>query len=99
MLLTDLQETRGSTLFIFWNLHISLELSGTQTFRLPLVVIECARGTCVKFLPSLHAITSIQAGFTMKIITGFGGLLLLACRPRRVLYGQWCSTVSIMNYM
>ena len=98
MLLTDLQETRGSTLFIFWNLHISLELSGTQTFRLPLVVIECARGTCVKFLPSLY-ITSIQAGFTMKIITGFGGLLLLACRPRRVLYGQWCSTVSIMNYM
>ena len=99
MLLTDLQETRGSHYSFAGTCNISLELSGTQTFRLPLVVIECARGTCVRFLPSLHAITSIQAGFTMKIITGFRGLLLLACRPPRVLYGQWCSTVSIMNYI
>ena len=70
MLLTDPQETRGSH-YSFAGTCIYHSNSRAHTFRLPLVVIECARGTCVKFLPSLYAITSILAGFTMKIITGF----------------------------
>ena len=56
MLLTDLQETHGSHYsFAGTCIYHSNSPARTQTFRLPLSVIECASGTCVKFLPSLHA--------------------------------------------